>query len=161
MSYEWQSEEFETLAKDLERGAARLRKASYVEYRKDAAENLYPLLTSILQALDERVAVVEGALADVLNESSIIHEGLAQQLHGLINIGNTLAQQLEGTVVDDVTKQRFREVLEAWKMSVPLVTYAIQEATVDDDEDEDEDEDEDAESEAPEAPIEASDEETA
>lgn len=154
--------DFETLARDIARQRKRAETATYLEYRKDAVANLWPLLADLVAACDERMRETEEMVAELIeNTQSIVQPDLAIQITSLIDIGDQLVQLVSALPVgDDMTKKRLEEALTAWTAAAPLVREAVQEATVepdegdegdeegDDDEDQDGDEDEDDEVEA-------------
>lgn len=162
--------DFETLARDIARQRKRAETSTYLEYRKDAVANLWPLLADLVAACDERMRETEEMVAELIeNTQSIVQPDLAIQIMSLIDIGDQLAQLVSASpATDDMTKKRLAEALTAWTAAAPLVREAVQEATVEPDEgdegdegDEEGDEDEDQDgAEDEDDEVEASSEET-
>ena len=126
---------FGVLRDDVTRAHARAKKSTYLEYKQDAADNLYPLLAAILEATDARLAAVEGALAGLIEDEDIIHEPLAKAIFGLTSIGDALCAALGDLAIDDVAKQRAKELIEAWQVAVIVVRRDVTDALVDTGED--------------------------
>lgn len=131
---------FDALRDDILRAHARIKKAKYMEYKQDASENLYPLMLSMLEVMDARMSATEGALAGLIEDEDIIHEPFAQAILGLANLGDALCAAIGDLAVDDVSKQRAKELIEAWRAQANLVRQGVADALVDtDDEEEEED----------------------
>lgn len=158
--------DFETLTRDIARQRKRAETSSYLEYRKDAAANLWPLLADLVAACDERMRETEEMVAELIeNTQSIVQPDLAIQITSLIDIGDQLVEFVRALPVgDDMTKKRLEEALTAWTAAAPLVREAVEEAAVEPDEDDEgdeegEDEDQDGDEDEDDE-VEASGEET-
>lgn len=139
-------EDFVAISQDIERARKRAKDAGYLEYKKDAAENLYPLIQSLLEAVDARLRTTEEVVGTLLEETeSIIQPDLAGQIFGLIDLGNQLVEAVKPLTLDDVSKKRVMEIIAAWEVGASLVIEAVEEVAIDDEPDEDDEETEDEE----------------
>lgn len=135
-------EEFETLLGDVQRAAKRAGDAKYLEAKREFADNLYPLLQEIVEKIDERCANTEEMILELIEQTeSIVQPELATQIFGVIDLGLQLCTVVDEAKLDDVTAQKLKIIVEAYRLAATITQEAVNDATVEDDEtDEDVDE---------------------
>lgn len=139
--------DFEQLQAIVEKHRRRVAKAGYVEAKVELAEQLYPLLSTILEAVEERLHEDEAQIFGLIEQTlSVIQPTLATQLITTLGMSMKLVEAVEAGSPD------------AKALAVPLramlqeAENAILDVTVEgegEDEGDEEDEEEEADDEEP------------
>lgn len=145
-------EDFEALLEDVGRYKKRLDASKYLEFKKEASENLIPLLERMVEAIDQRCARTEEMVAEIIEETeSVVHAELAEQIYATVELGQSLCDAVDQAALDDVTKKRLAEITQAFRIAANLTLEAVAEVALEPDDDSDlidEDPDDDDDDEA-------------
>ena len=152
--------DLQELLNDIERERKRAAQAKFLDTKSELANNVYPLLTAIVETLGEELNETQDALGSLISGGeSIIQPHLAEQIIGLIGLGLQMCDRMVATaVLDEETKQ----MIEQFKAGCNLVMGEVQTATmfVDENEEDEEGEEGDEEDEEDEEEADFDEEET-
>lgn len=108
---------FAEIRADLKQHLTRAKKAKFLEARPEFAENVYPLLNDLVEALDDRLLLIEGSLAEVIAQTeSLVQPELADQIDETLGLADKLLAAVSA---------HFTEAHEG-KMSEELATLCAQ-----------------------------------
>lgn len=145
-----ESNEFEMLRAEAAEHARRAKKATYLEAKKELADNLYPFLEDLIEKIDQRFSETEDMVAELVETTeSVIQPELHDQIIGALVIGMQLCDLVikivETTPPNEETLKRLQENVKAYRAAYAMTVEAVDEVTLDpDDEEDDDDSDEDA-----------------
>lgn len=132
---------FADLAVDIRRHAKRLHSLgpeAEVNVRAELVNNIYPLLQAILEAVDARVAPIEGAVDELLgDEESTLQPELAEDIKRVFALGAQLAEVLAQLIpaADDMTKKRYASAIDTYAVEMHRVAALVDDATLVEDDD--------------------------
>jgi cobalamin biosynthesis protein CobT len=136
------------VATDINRALQRAVGARALETRSELANNVYPLLMSIMEAVDERFQEMESVVAEIAeNGGSLpISPEVAQALQTAFAAADTMANYA-GQHLPEEFKAEFARLVKDYNEAVQAAADAIKDNQDGDDEDEEEVDDEDIEEE--------------
>lgn len=145
----------ETLREELNKMQKRAGSAVHLDTKPELVNNVYPLIESLIDSIEQRFDEIEDIITDFVDETgSIIQEGLAKDVLTVFELGGQLCEVLQSLQLDEVTKKRVADLIGVYSQVATATAQAVMEATVsleeegdDDEDDADEDEDEDEEDE--------------
>lgn len=145
--------ETDQLLADIERLRRRSQGSTFIEFKKEAADNLYPLLSSIVEMLGERIGDVEDAITDIVDGGDLIGPELGAQLVAALKAGENLVQIVKTIpFTDELLARRVQDALDTYIEASTVANESLVAASIMDDYDEadlvDEDPDEESEDEA-------------
>jgi hypothetical protein len=125
----------EDLQTMIEKHRRRANGAKYIETQREMADQLYPLLSTIVEELGEALGEIEGGLEETNEQlaglieatSSIVQPELALQIHGTFSIVRSLIEAVRAGA-DTV------QIVSALEEAMTLTEAAVKEATLDEDE---------------------------
>lgn len=132
------------VAMDLQRSIQRAAKATALSTKPELVNNVYPLMMSMLEAVEERFQNLEVVLAELVEGSaSVVHEDLRGALDNVINLGMSLCDLVGQLKLDELNAKKAADIVSAYKEAVAIAVEGLDDAAVEDDEDEDGEGDED------------------
>ena len=151
---------YQDIQKEIEKAQKRAAKATFIEAKKEFAEETYPILESVVEFFGERFERIERAVAELIDQTeSFVQPELADQIHATFAIGRQLAllvSRLRVGALDGVTLKRlsaagvaFVNAADETETAVAQVTVAPPEEDGEDDDGEEGDEEGDEEGEEP------------
>ncbi len=139
----------ETLRNELNKMQKRASSAVHLDTKPELVNNIYPLIESLIDSVEQRFDEIEDIITDFVDETgSIIQEGLAKDVLTVFELGGQLAEVLQSLQLDEVTKKRVADLIGVYSQVATATAQAVMEATVsleDDSEDDDEDDSEEDE----------------
>lgn len=148
---------FAIMISDLTDLVKRCKGATYLEAKKELADNVYPFLQNALEQINARFTEIETVLAEQLDPTeSVVQPEFASQVTRVLAISERIAMTAEvmhlalADKLDDVTKKRISEILEgrtlpewlaAFKTEGQALVEELQEITLEEGDDDDEDSD--------------------
>jgi len=83
---------YDDLVKEIEKAAKRTGKATFIEAKTEFSQETYPILSAVVEFFGDRLERNERAIAEIIDQTeSFIQPELADQIHGLIDVGRQLA----------------------------------------------------------------------
>ncbi len=128
------------LKADLKHAYENLQKSDSVDIKTELAENLYPLLEGIVDAIREDMTEVRaevdelGEMVDDIAEGSseVLFPETSGKIMGLLQVGAMLAAELDKALpkLDEVSKKRVRGLTKSYRHGVQIVGELIAEITM-------------------------------
>jgi hypothetical protein len=114
--------------------------------RSELADNLFPLLEGLVEAIQDDVVAHVDELDDAVDElidqsEDVLHPETAAQIIGVFEIGKLLCNEMDvmlAALKDDVRRKRVREMVKAYRQSVEVATEAVVGMTLEAEEEEEE-----------------------
>jgi hypothetical protein len=108
--------------------------------KSELAENLFPLLEGLVEAIQEDVCAPLDELDDAVDElidqsEDVLHPETAAQIVGVIEVGKLLCNEMDmllAALKDDVRRKRVREMVKAYRQAAEVVTELVVNMTLDD-----------------------------
>lgn len=83
---------YEDLVKEIEKAGKRTGKATFIEAKTEFSQETYPILGAIVEFFGDRLERNERAIAELIDQTeSFVQPELADQIHGMIDVGRQLA----------------------------------------------------------------------
>lgn len=113
---------------------------SKIDLKTELADNLYPILEGLVDAVKKRLADVEDEVADLgeqvdeMNDQvgEVLHPETAGQIVEVFTLGDLLASELEQLMpkLDDLTKKRVRQIVKSYRQGVVVISQVLAEITM-------------------------------
>lgn len=133
------ADELKSVIADLRLAQKRAQKAKYLEAKAEVADNVYPCMIALAEALDERLAEQDEVIADILeDEGSVIQPELAAQLFATLELTKEFIGKVRELKLDDLRKKEIARLAEVLEKSMVMVEPEISAAAVDPDDGEEE-----------------------
>lgn len=155
--------DFTAVKQDLAQAFRRSKEKKYLECKDEAANYIYPIIQSFLEAADARFLEIEAVLAEQADPTeSVLLPEFTDRIAMVLAVGGRIAMAcqiiLEKAQLDDATKKQLSDLLEnkgelkdwiaTYHVDAQALIEELQDVTVeeyDEDEDGEEEEVEDAE----------------
>lgn len=134
------------LLEDLAKAQKRAAKATFLEAKREFADECYPLLASFMEHFGARMERLEAAVDEMIEQTeSFLQPDLAQQLLATLELGRQLADACTklkaGDTLDAKTAARFQQLGAAVLTANAMTVEAVNEAALPPSEDEDDEDD--------------------
>ena len=138
-----ETNEFTELYADIEREQRRAKSAKHLDAHRELAENVYPLLQAMLEAIDARQTETERTVAEYI-EGSILEPDVSAQILVALDTGVQLCDLVERTtLLDSPRGKEIQKLIADYRTSAQAAAILVTDITVADDEDDEDDEDDD------------------
>lgn len=132
--------ELQDVIKDLKAQIHRAKNSTYLEAKKELADNVYPSMIALAESVDETLTDFYAEL----QEDNLIQLPLAAQILATLDLGDQLVSAVtELQQLDDLARKRLSEITDAWKKAAAITRENVGAATVEGDDGEEDDEGED------------------
>lgn len=117
------------LLEDLDRARKRAVAASYLEAKKEMAEECYPLIQELVDHFGQRMARLEQAMDALIDETeSFLQPDLGRQILANLEIGGVLADgvmKLQAGAIDEVTLKKLQQTAGAFLTAAEMTAEAV------------------------------------
>ena len=116
--------DFNELLEVIEKHRKRANQAKYLEAKAELANELYPLISTIVEAMGERLDEVEGQVAALIEQTmSVIQPDLATQILGTMSLAAQLADAID-------TSKDTKEIIDLLRVALRLTEESVLDACV-------------------------------
>lgn len=126
----------EDVIKDIEKAQRRAAKATFIEAKKEFAEEAYPMMATVVEFFGERFERMERALAEIIDQTeSFVQPELAEQILQTVELARALADGAlrlrVGQQLDLTTLKRLHAIANSLKVAAATTEEQVVAVTVD------------------------------